>query len=434
MFEIRSCYYYKSLRMLKFVGTVENEDVTRAEVYMDDEKIGEVNLNTYVIDIARRAGSKELNWCFSKVVDYSPNKRIVIKAYVGNSSKILEVKDIIIQDESPTEFISTIGKKNGLTVNGDAEKEARYVEKVRREEYKTPISLLHIEISSNCNLECKYCIVSNGYNLIERGFISDAVLDRAIEGINELKTIKNIQISALGEPTLNPQLVNICERIYKETYVRNIQFFTNGMLFDRKLSDEISKLPLNFKITFSVDGHTPEENNSYRKGSDYEKVKKNIKYFLKKIEKKDNFWVRIHNLQINSQDDEDITPPEFLLNDFGNIQIDAHRPFTFPSLLHHQLQENGICVYAKAHKKICKRTFAETTIRHNGDVIRCHWDSKCEVVMGNILESSLKDIWLGDAYIEQRKKMMPEVPFDQLPEVCKRCHAMNEGFLYKAEK
>ena len=136
-------------------------------------------------------------------------------------------------------------------------------------------------------------------------------------------------------------------------------------------------------------------------------------------------------MQIIDKDEDSINVPEFLLNDFGNIQIDSHRPFNFPNLSRKKLTDDNISVYEKRNKKICKRTFSEATIRHNGDVIRCHWDSASQIVMGNVLKTELKDIWYGKGYIEERKKMI-EADFDHLPDTCKRCHAMNDGFLYKS--
>lgn len=390
------------------------------------KRLGEAIVDVWAFGAMKGYRKDQHTWIFSKIVK-EPHGSIVVKVWDKNGT--CSKYDVKIEkiDTIPEQFTSTIGTKNGITVNED---EAEFCEKQRACGMKPNIRLVHIESSSLCNLKCQYCVVSNNYNRIERGIISDKVLDAAIVSVNEMPEINTIQVSGLGEPLTNPEFCNMCWRIYKETHVRNVWFFSNGMLLTKEISEELAKIPLNFKIFFSIDGKTPEENGIQRRGSVYSIVKENILYFLKQIEGKKNFRVKIHNLIVTQEDDK-IHTPEFLLNDFGFIGIDTHRAFYFPELSKEELHRQKIEIHQKPNKKVCKRMFGQATIRSNGDVIRCHWDSTCSVVMGNILDASLKKIWWGEKYVELRRKMMPEVPLEELPEACQKCHAMNEGYLYK---
>jgi radical SAM protein with 4Fe4S-binding SPASM domain len=430
--EIFECYYFKPLKLLKITGKCLKNDIVKSKIFRNNKSfLGDAVKDIYVIDINKRSGNENVNLAFTKVVEDLQEKYIYVKSYNNNNELVEELRiEILYRNEIPKEFISTIGSKNGLTVNSGIDKENEYCQKQVACDYKSTIHLLHIESSSLCNLKCQYCIVSNNYEQIERKVITDDVLTAAIKAVNLMPSLKTIQISGLGEPLTNPDFLYMCKRIYNETSIRNVQFFTNGMLFNKEISDGLVDIPLNFKITFSIDGHTAEENSIYRKGSDYEVVKSNVYYFLKKIVGKKNFWIRIHNLLIATQD-EDIRTPDFLLNDFGFIQIDSHRAFYFPKLSKETLSQNKIAIYQNKSKKICKRIFSEATIRANGDVIRCHWDSDCSVVMGNVLKEEFSDIWYGEKYIYNRKLMLPDSPFEDLPTSCKLCHAMNEGYLYK---
>lgn len=429
---IKECIYFERINFIRVKGILPNENYTKGAVYVDGKPQGEIKTNLYIIDIEKKTADQTIDWIFTKVLPCNKYSLVEIKFFDAQDNPINSVTSkISIESTIPKEFISTIGTKNSLIINQESHEEERFIEKHKKLDFKPPITLLHIESSSECNLRCKYCLLSNNYNAVERGIITNEVLDKAIDTINEMKTVKNVQFSGLGEPLMNPRFLEMCKRVYNETYVRNVQFFTNGMLFTEKISDELAEIPLNFKITFSIDGHEVEENNLYRCGSNYDTIKNNINYFLRRINKKQNFWIRIHNLQINKLSDINITVPQFLLNDFGHIQIDSHRAFNFPDLIEEKLSENNIAIYADKNKKICKRTFSEATIRSNGDIIRCHWDSACQIIMGNIIENKFSDIWFGDKYIQHRKIMLPDTEFEELPEVCKKCHAMNNGFLYK---
>lgn len=91
--------------------------------------------------------------------------------------------------------------------------------------------------------------------------IGEDVLDRAIEVIQQTPTLKTVQISGLGEPLTNPNFCHILKRIEKETKIRRVWFFTNGMLLTPEISKRIAKSKLDVRIVVSIDGATPEENN-----------------------------------------------------------------------------------------------------------------------------------------------------------------------------
>jgi radical SAM protein with 4Fe4S-binding SPASM domain len=42
-------------------------------------------------------------------------------------------------------------------------------------------------------------------------------------------------------------------------------------------------------------------------------------------------------------------------------------------------------------------------INWNGDVVPCCWDAQSDYVLGNVFESTLEEVWLGEAYKKFRK-------------------------------
>ena len=71
-------------------------------------------------------------------------------------------------------------------------------------------------------------------------------------------------------------------------------------------------------------------------------------------------------------------------------------------------------------KNFCLFPFFEFAVRANGDVSLCCHDLLGKVVMGNIHEGDLADIWNGHMYRELRGHMLNR-DAERVHEVCKNC-------------
>ncbi len=421
------CKYYKKLDLIRINANIPEEKANRCEIYLGEEHIGNLNQNIYVNDANTSYGSEKWNSYFTKVVKNFDFKRVKIKYYNNDELVTISNYNVIKRNALPLAYTSTAGNRNNIVVK--KEDEEKFFDSVYNQEMNKNLKLLSIETSSACNCKCSYCIVGQAYESIERCNISKKVIDEAIKTINKYPSIATVQLNGLGEPLLYKGFVDICKEIYEKTHVRNILFYTNGMFLTESLIDELIKIPFRYNISISIDGKTAEESNITRVGSNYELTKKNLNYLMKKTQGMKNFKLNIHNLVVGDLDDESI--PEFLLNEFGNIRIDSHKAFHFDSLSNENLESQDIYIDQRIEKRPCKRCFSQATIRSNGDVIRCHWDYTCELVMGNVLDTPFEDIWNGEKYKEVREIMMSNCSYENLPNSCKKCHAMTGGVLYK---
>ncbi len=67
----------------------------------------------------------------------------------------------------------------------------------------------------------------------------------------------------------------------------------------------------------------------------------------------------------------------------------------------------------------CQRLFVKAYIVWNGDVILCNCDWRREVVLGNLRESSLAEIWSNPRYEDLRQRHLEG---EQVPgSICERC-------------
>jgi radical SAM protein with 4Fe4S-binding SPASM domain len=77
--------------------------------------------------------------------------------------------------------------------------------------------------------------------------------------------------------------------------------------------------------------------------------------------------------------------------------------------------------YKLSHPKLCYFVNHNLNINVDGDVILCCQDFKGEVILDNVMNRDIIEIWLDKEYIELREKISKgESPFD----ICKRCRGL----------
>jgi radical SAM protein with 4Fe4S-binding SPASM domain len=142
----------------------------------------------------------------------------------------------------------------------------------------------HIEPTTYCNLECENCInwtVPN-YRL---GHLSIGGLKGMLD---IMPFIKDISLLGLGEPLMNPEILDMLELLKLKGIARRIA--TNGMLLDR--IDTVRLLNSLDQCIISFDAASKEKFEEVRKGSDFERIVKNIKALVE-IKNKNKIPVEI---------------------------------------------------------------------------------------------------------------------------------------------
>lgn len=310
----------------------------------------------------------------------------------------------------------------------------------------TNLYRIRIESASACNLRCVYCPTGVDYNNpnIPRQTMPADIFDRLVHQLTKLPTIQVSTMYLGGEPLINKDLLPNIQRLLNETTIKKITINTNGMLITEDFCRELSTIKNAelFSIQISIDGKQPEENNIYRRGSDYEKIKNNV-IMMRKILPA-NFQVVIANVQVPTADEVNTAakPSEFLRTDFSELLTQAFGPFgieslwaqIWPGLEDEYLESQGYQKKSQLEKDPCAFPFYEVSIRANGDVVPCCYDLKSENVMGNISDENLIDILNSPRYRKLRESLVTYYAFGEkhlLPEMCHRCVLVSNEMLYK---
>lgn len=259
--------------------------------------------------------------------------------------------------------------------------------------------VIRIEPSSLCNLRCTHCPtgVSQGE---DRGIMSEQTFAVIMKHLR--KRIPRVVVPYHGgEATLNEN-VWFWISLLKRLGVKTIKMNTNGTTMTDHMIGSIIASGLD-RLTVSIDGETPEENDRIRRGSNCRQIIENIQRLL--ALKKDTPLVTIANVQFNG----DTGVPAFLREAFGNAVIYLEKQY-FSWI-------NPDKPYPQMENNFCPFIYETMTIRWNGDVVPCCYDITSKYVTGNIYESSLEEIWNNERYQQIREGVSSNNPV----ELCRNC-------------
>lgn len=286
--------------------------------------------------------------------------------------------------------------------------------------------VIRIEPSALCNFHCVHCTTGLRMNP-SGGIMSKETFDIIFN------KIKNYHFRAAvlyhgGEPLLNKHLFYFIDKM--KTISNFIKTVSNGSLLDDDTIKKIVSSPLDV-IEFSLDGLSPKENNSLRRGSDFIKISNQIYKLCDKIKKsKSKLKVYISNIQIPTQstDIKKITVPYYLKAAFSGqpdtIAIRSYYSIYWPGYpkmyTHESVPENNYCDHV----------INTITVRWNGDIVACCYDLINMMVLGNLIKEDLFDIWNNNSYQKLRKAIAGKIP----PKMCKDCNVLyKEKYLLKNE-
>lgn len=250
---------------------------------------------------------------------------------------------------------------------------------------------IHIdfEISSICNLKCPMCYRPH------RSDKNDGVMDFKIykKAIDECACHKlySIRLSWRGEPTLNPHVVEMVDYA-KRKGVREVSFITNGVKLEGNMAEGLVKAKLDY-FSVSIDG-------TYGK---YEEIRYPSKFDeivskLRKMRKlRDSIGKGFPRIRINSIWSAIKDNPREYFDIFNPIaDYITINPDYDHSEKDTQIDPNHICQYL----------YQRMTVMWDGTVPLCICDKSKEVVLGNIANDSLYDMWHGETMNEMRKRQI----------------------------
>jgi len=254
------------------------------------------------------------------------------------------------------------------------------------------------ELIYRCNLRCPICIMSlpreerlrwgNPFKKLEPAIVKDLLDEGAAKGQAA------VGLNGICEPLLADDLPEIV-RYARRAGMVDVMFNTNGLLLEEDISRELIRAGLT-RIMISLDAATGKTYRRIRIGSDFNRVNENVKRFVRLRREmgarlpivRVSFCVTSLNEHELDRFVENWSPiVDFIsIQQYGNTFEGKHaddRSRLFPR--HHRYDPGG--------SLRCGQPWKRAMVRHNGDVVPCCDASGLGLVIGNIYENSLENIW-----------------------------------------
>jgi len=270
---------------------------------------------------------------------------------------------------------------------------------------------ISLEVTRVCNIRCNYCFQSiDGSKKKELGFEARHIDLKLIETLAEqLKKfpnkIKSMRICGMGEPLANPQFEQIMNILKSSGKVEDISFFTNALLLTHERTQNLLNSGMD-RMLISLQGLNAEK---YKEvcGADisFEKLINEIKYFYD-MSRSTNVKLHIKIADISLKEGED----KKFIDLFGNMADEVFIGTTVPMFKSVEYsnkimqKSNQYGVEPENEFEVCPQPFYMLHVQANGDVNPC-----CDYfkpVVGNIIDTSIYDIWNGDRLYEIRRMLL----------------------------
>jgi MoaA/NifB/PqqE/SkfB family radical SAM enzyme len=289
--------------------------------------------------------------------------------------------------------------------------------------------VIFVDPSDRCNFGCKFCPTGNKQLMKKIGRPLTAMkfdlYRKIIDDIREFEQpIKVLRLYKDGEPLLNPRFVDMVKYAKDNTKILSVDTTTNASLLSPKRNLEIIEAGLD-RINISIEGIS---NKQYKEFSNY-KIKfdtfvDNIHHFYENRNQCEVF-IKI-NGDVISEDDKKLFH-EIFHNKADGLYIE-HVMSCWPEFALDGVNVNQeVGVYGQAIKEVivCPYVFYSFSINSDGSASLCFLDWSRKLLIGNVNEESVSEIWNGGkirAYREMfLKKNRKEHP------VCGGCGQMTHG-------
>ncbi|EJT6665645.1 radical SAM protein [Clostridium perfringens] len=286
--------------------------------------------------------------------------------------------------------------------------------------------LIGIKITDKCNFSCKHCFSNNS----KFNEISSNLVDNIINNFLKENHPYKIYLTG-GEPFLNKNIFNIIQKL--KPYCKIFSIHSNASLITNDLAKKLSNiLDKNDYVQVSLDGYNKETFKSTRNCDKFDDVIRGIKNLINNnikvrintvvTNKNLNFLERIYDLAIKLDVETISFSPlldckkvkeVYLPSDMAILKkFDAILEKYFSSEGKVKIIQDPIAVpwgnpilknLVKESEFVCPAGKTALEINHDGTIYPCPYMYDNKFNMGNLKNSSLKEIWTNNRWTLLRK-------------------------------
>ena len=280
--------------------------------------------------------------------------------------------------------------------------------------------LLNIEPGNICNFKCNYCFHSGKNNLKKEYMSWETFLTTVNQASEFISNYKIVNLQGMGEPLLNPYIVDMVRYISQKNISDRIEITTNGSCLSELMSKNLVDAGLT-RLVISLEGLSDQE---YEKTCgvkvDFDKLVEKIKFFY--LNKKNcKLHIKIVDSAIKQSDYDKFY--EMFKEISDSLYIEHTLPLfnnvDYSKILNNNSKTETRYGYSVENLHCCPLIFYSIFIRANGDASPCCF-TPTPIVLGNVKNETLKEIWNGNIRKDFLKLHLRKKRYDNI--YCKTCN------------
>ena len=280
---------------------------------------------------------------------------------------------------------------------------------------------LQIQTFTGCNADCIFCPYGETYSTQPKGKMPIELFRRIVDEA-AAHGVRRISPYLMNEPLMDRDLFDKVRYINEKIPDCKVVITTNGHFLTPPVADAILAMGGGIhKLYVSFQGIDKESYEKTMRGNmDFDRTMANVNHF------------------IEIQRSRGLTRPRLWITMVDTAVIDARKAVDYwrsrgVASKYTTLENRGGNIkdaesfsrtHAMSYYTTCTRLFKQAYIMFNGDLVLCCVDYSREQVLGNIVGSSIADIWNGPVATEIRRRYLGH-EFARLP-LCGSCKVDEE--------
>ncbi len=251
---------------------------------------------------------------------------------------------------------------------------------------------IQIQTDSRCNARCLFCGYTDTHKSLPQGAMDDDLFKKIVDECGK-HLIGRISPYLMNEPLLDRKMPERIAYINKKKkFITKTKINSNGALLTPEMSEGLVEAGLRH-LWISVQGYSEETYNKSM-GLSLDRVLGNIDKF---IEIRDRRNAQLPKLTITTLKTSIVEPEiEYAKKYWGdrNVRFKVHK---MDNRSGKDLSDLG--TVKPRLRRNCDLFLKQAYVLYNGDMILCCHDWRRTVVLGNVRERSISEIWNSDHFL-----------------------------------
>ena len=273
-----------------------------------------------------------------------------------------------------------------------------------------------LENTNICNADCAFC---PHVAMKRKTGVMDIGLSKKITDECKALEIEYLTIYGFGEPLLDKDFFSRVEYA-KSRGLKRVTTNTNAFYMDKEKNKRLIDSGID-EVYISFDAFSRDTFRKIRPNLDFETIKGNI---LDLVDRR-NKCGKNKPLVVLSFVESDINRKE--VRDYLKYWQKRVDHVSISSAHNWTGDMQASCSSNSCLRDPCRLLWTDMFVLYNGDVALCCNDYEGRIILGNLRDSSMRDVWAGQSLAKLRQKHL-ERRFDEI-NICKNC---NYNYNYKS--